>query len=343
MSQETINWLNNFTLVGFTDKRGKAWHYRESDQGAEPNHYTGEIPVEDVHRRLFGWEPMIGDVTSRALNEDGVFEIVDPERKAIIRPPRALGVEDEGAIMGVFKSGYQPHSYKAWLLDEVASILDDDLKIGSAGLLAKGAQAWVQVEVPENMETPEGIVFRPNLLATTSFDGSLATTYKRTVTNVVCDNTMRAGLSEKGQEFKIRHTRNSGVRLIEARDALAIVHTVADDFMAEVASLTSVKVSDGDWRKFLDEIAPMDDKEGRALTMATNKRDALTSMWNHDERVAPWKGTAWGVMQAMNTYAHHGQIVRGVSRAERNMSNAVKGAFDKLDAETRSTILAIAQ
>ena len=38
MSQETLAWLNTNVLVGFTDKRGIAWHYRASEQGSEPNH-----------------------------------------------------------------------------------------------------------------------------------------------------------------------------------------------------------------------------------------------------------------------------------------------------------------
>ena len=49
----------------------------------------------------------------------------------------------------------------------MANILDDDLSISSAGLLRGGAVAWVEVSVPESITTPEGVVFRPNLLATT--------------------------------------------------------------------------------------------------------------------------------------------------------------------------------
>jgi hypothetical protein len=55
MSKETLQHLNANTLIGFTDKRGHAWHYRADEQGAEPNHYPGAIPLEDVQRRLFGW------------------------------------------------------------------------------------------------------------------------------------------------------------------------------------------------------------------------------------------------------------------------------------------------
>ena len=55
--KETLQWLDENMLIGFTDKRGTAWHYRTDLQGAEPNHYPGAIPVADVKRRLFDSRP----------------------------------------------------------------------------------------------------------------------------------------------------------------------------------------------------------------------------------------------------------------------------------------------
>ena len=56
MSRETMLHLNTNTLIGFTDRRGNAWHYRAVLQGAESNHYPGAIPVADVRRRLLNWQ-----------------------------------------------------------------------------------------------------------------------------------------------------------------------------------------------------------------------------------------------------------------------------------------------
>lgn len=346
MSQQTATWLNTMTLIGFTDQRAHAWHYRADEQGAEPNHYPGAIPVQDVRRRLFDWRVLEGDVTSTAtlLSNDGVgtVTITDPDRKAMLRPPGALGAQDPGAILGIFKSGYAGHDYSRWLLEQVAEILDDDLAIGSAGLLRAGALAWVSIEVPETITTPEGVAFRPHLLATTSFDGSVATTYGRKVQLVVCDNTHAVAMRESGQQLKVRHSRHSQVRLADARDALALVHTIADDFAAEVAELTSVAVSAGDWARFLDELAPIPDEDGRARTLAVSKRESLQRLWNHDTRVAPWRGTAFGVMQAVNTFTHHEAIVRGMVRSERNMLRAATGDIDALDRHSVQTIMRIA-
>jgi phage/plasmid-like protein (TIGR03299 family) len=338
MSQETSLWLNQNTLIGFTEKRGRAWHYRSVDQGTESNHYEGPVPIDDVHRRLFHWNAVEADIKVTVMNADGVMEITDPTRKAIVRP-------DTGTVLGIFKKTYQMHQYDEWLLDNIANLLDDDLNIGSAGLLKSGAVAWVSVEVPENVVTPEGVEFRPNLLASTSFDGSLATTYIRCVTNVVCDNTMSAALYEKGQSYKLKHTRYSNLKLQDARDALKMIHTVSDEFAAQIAELNKVRVSDKEWSKFIDAIAPVEKDgealKGRGLTMAESKRDELNRLWNHDERVAPWRGTKWGVVQAMNTFTHHSGIVRGADRPERNMLRAVTGGVDALDLSTLDTLNAV--
>jgi hypothetical protein len=48
-------YLNINTLIGNTDARGHAWHYRAEDQGEQSNHYPGPIPIEDVRRRLCCW------------------------------------------------------------------------------------------------------------------------------------------------------------------------------------------------------------------------------------------------------------------------------------------------
>lgn len=342
MSQETVEWLNTYTL-----QSRKVWHTDAALQKITNTVYDGDIPVDDVLKRLFAWETVEADITATAtlLSEDGVenLSITDPERKAILRPPAALGPHDQGAILGIFKSGYKPHSYAKWLIENVSHILDADLGIYSAGLLRGGAQAWVQVTVPDTITTPEGVEFRPNLLAVTSFDGSLATTYKRSIRNAVCDNTMALVLASEGESYRVKHTRYSDLKLLDAREALAMVHTVADDFAAQVAELTSITVTDREFDDFLESLNPLKDekgqpKEGRALTMATHRQNELRALWNGDARVTPWKNTAYGVVQAVNTHRHHVASVRGAERDERNMAMAVTGEIDRLDAHTLQTL-----
>lgn len=345
MSKETLEHLNLNTLIGNTANRGTAWHYRAELQGTESNHYTGPIPVGDVQRRLFNWkaearriavEAPASIATMTHIGDDGY-----PARWTVVEGRQAIcsTMDANSTPMGIFKDGYVIHQYTEWLLGTVARILGDTLTISSAGLLKDGAIAWVEVSVPETLHTPEGLDFRPNLLATTSHDGSIATTFKRTVTATVCDNTRAIALGEKGQVFKVKHSRNSGMKLAEARQALNVVHSLADDFTTEVAHLARITVNHSTWNRFLQAIAPLEDANGealtgRALTLARNKQEALDAMYQWDERAATWRGTALGVMQAVNTYEHHQSTVRGTSRPERNMLRAITGDYDTVDATT---------
>ena len=329
MSKETLAHLNTQTLIGYTAKRGTAWHYRAEHQGTEPNHYTGPIPVADVYRRLFAWTPVSAALQAVLMDDNGVTTITDDTRQVIIRP-------DTGTVLGVFKNGYQIHNYADWLVGNVESILDtDELAIGSAGLLKGGAVAWVQIEMEETLSV-EGVEFRPFLTAATSLDGSLATTYQTGSQVVVCDNTLSAALGQSSQRVKIRHSTHSLGRLTSVRDALGIVHGVADSFAAAVAALCDEAVSPARWERFVTAYTGEGDPKAgkRAAANAKANAETLHQLWNYDPRVSPWKGTAYGVVAAANTWLHHEAQVRGADRATRNMERAITGKVDEFDTAT---------
>ncbi len=121
-----------------------------------------------------------------------------------------------------------------------------------------------------------------------------------------------------------------------------MVHTLADDFAAEIAALCSTQVSDRQWEQFLDAHVPRTDRTGarltgRALTLTDSKRQSLQHLYRTDPRVAPWAGTAHGVLQAVNTYHHHESLIRG-DRQERNNLRTVTGEISRLDHDTWQTL-----
>jgi len=158
----------------------------------------------------------------------------------------------------------------------------------------------------------------------------------------VYDNARELALSETGQQVKVKLSRNSRAQLGPARQALALVHTLADEFAAEVAQLCATTVTASQWQRFLDAQVPRVDATGqpltgRALTLAGTKRDMLADLYRTDPRVAPWAGTAHGVLQAVNAYDQHDRVVRG-DRAERNSLKTITGEFGKLDRCTWHTL-----
>lgn len=316
--------------AGFTGKRGMPWWY-QSGMGMESNLYDGAIPFADCESH-FGFSVI--DTPVYVMTQGGVMEV--PGKRAWLR-------EDTNDVFGIHSATYNGHSYSEWLLKHVMALVGGSADVANIGLLNKGAVAFVQIEMPESVTADGGVSIRPFILATTSFDATIATTYKTGFTNVVCDNTYAAFMSERTETYRVKHTRNSTFNVTDAATALNTLNLIADNTVAEVNRLMAIDVSDKAWSQFVSAHAPTTDGKGvdlspRAITYAENKREALSGLYRTDIRVAPWAGTAWGVLQAVNTYNQHLAIVRGADRAERSMLRAVKDEIGPADRLTLATL-----
>jgi len=354
MSKETIQWLNANTLVGFTTDRdkyagngflidGRPWWQIDGYQGG----FEGPIPVQAVLDRLFYWEATEGDLTVRipvddAEDMDGIADdgsmyrnMIVPGRKAIIRP-------DTEEVLGVFMSGYQVHQYHEWLIENVHSIVDDsEAGIATAGLLRGGAQAYVSIELPEAVTTASGFPLRSNIIAMTSMNGSLATTYKAGAHAPVCDNSLAWFTGGEANRIKIKHSSNSLRRIGSVRDALGILYSTTEQMVEFLDRCAETTVTDDQWRQVVAAIVqppdPQPNGKGglvnqRAVTIAGNKVDELWDLYKRDKRVGNLTGTLAGVYQAANTWNEHFRT-RNDNGVERVMQGVVDGSSDQFDRE----------
>lgn len=354
MSAESMDWLNRFTLVGYTEKRGNAWTYRADNEYSVANHYPGAIPVGDVETKLLYWDALELPFTislPEFLGPDGVTAartITVPDRKAIVHP-------ETGDVLGVFRESYGTTQYRHALIEKLSEIVGEsrgDLGVGSAGLLKRGAVAWVMLESPENRVMPNGFAFREHILATTSHDGTLANTYTECSTAVVCDNTFAAAMSERGRRYTSKHSKRATIDIDGAREALGILVEGGNAFEAECMALTRKKVSAQKFGAFVEAWAPLptDMKNTRGTTVAEKKRATLTELYKSDERVTPWRGTAFGIVQAVNTYGQHYAAVRngaddekgkGAIRYARSVLGAADGTLAQQGADTRRIMASV--
>lgn len=363
MSAETIEWLNQNTMIGFTANReaykhmgwgvqydedageNRAWWYTpEFDNG-----YPGAIPVEEVERVLFNWEPIeteimykrrdVTEADADAIDGNGPFLWVPSDKyKGIMHP-------DTEVEFGVFgKDSYKIHSYKEWLVDNLSRLVDGEAGIATAGMLRDGGVAYVTVELPENVEVA-GMDIRPQLLAATSVDGTKATTYKAITQVCVCDNTLDLAIqSGEGGMFKVRHSSKSLGRLGDARDALGIIYKQAEDMEQFLTELASVDVTDAQFNAIVKAIKPIPEPETaikgdksvvtnqRAITIADNTQQDLRQLWHRDPRVTPWTGTLLGAFQATNTWHNHMRS-NSDNGVERVMTSTLANNVAKFDRE----------
>ncbi len=368
MSKETIEWLNENTLMGFCSDREKwaqgwtknggefavqPWHATEDYTGA----YEGPIPVEAVMDRLFNWQAVEAETfvklpatyeTMTGTEDDGTpFRMKSiPGRKGIVR-------SDNGAVMFIGADGYTIHQYNEWLLDKVGTLLDTnttDLGIASAGLLSGGGIAYVGLELPEAVDVgTTGFSVRPSLIATTSHNGKLATNYMLAATIPVCDNSLAAAYGEAdkaGTRYKIKHTSGSANRIEDARQALGILFQATEEMTKFLTQLAEWEVGAKEFANVMNELCPVPEqvldagkvKNIRTITNAQNKRDSIAMLYYGDPRVTPWQGTALGVLQAFNTWNEHERINRGTQTVERQMMETLTGKVAEYDNFVLSTL-----
>ena len=339
-SREGIDNLNNNILVGFTEKNGRPWWYLKNRQPDEPTVYPGAIPSEDVKRRIFNWEAQERPAYFGGPNGE-VLEAKD--RKAIVHG-------DSNLLFQFARRNYEIHQYQDVLFEKVQEILDDgELHIGAAGLLRRGAGAFMTVEPSENLLAQCGLELKPRLLSATSHDSKLATTYKMVATIVVCDNTLAMALAESGPRYKARHTKNSKIRVGDIREELGLeIAARGEEFVRFIDELADTKVRESQWLQIVKLLAPIPkDSRPRVAARLENKREHLEALWTSDERCAPWNGSALGVFQVFNTYRLHiaGRASEkendSVKRFERNMTNLLSGTSLKSDKEILDAITAV--
>lgn len=353
MSNETMEWLNDGTKIklGFTDSRGElyAWHHNEyaaaiaaENNGGAQQYYTGAIPLSAVLADILNWHA-----------ETSPVQYVTADGRTIETTDQVIYRNDSGAAFKTgFKDGYKIHQFDDLLIEKTAivtglSVADvvninngtagDMLQIGTVGLLQDGAVFWAQFELPETLRSVKhGLEYRTSLMLGSSHNGTVATQWGLPSTLIVCDNTFAYARGEaKSHAVKVKHTKYSNSAINSAGDALGLVNSAADDFGLMIDELIETKVSGAQFVKFIDAYVPVPEADGRGKTMAENKRDTLSALYMNDPRVAPYAGSAFGVLQMTNTFNQHiASIHSGTDRTEKRYSDLLTGKLADRDAAT---------
>lgn len=345
MSSETLDYLRKNVKIGYTTEDGPAWWRDPENHLSDGSHFDGPVPA-DVARELlsiqlvegtlnpvFSFTDADGTVTKNVASADG--------KKAIIR----VYPDGEGELLNVRSDGYQIHGYEEWIMNAIADTLEtapEDLGIKSCGLLRRGAQAWMQVRLTEDYSVG-GYGYVPFIGVATSADSSLATTPFAGIDAAVCDNTLSLAMANAAAKTKIRHTSKSGGKGKIIRDALGLIRETRVAFEEGAERLMDIPVSEAEWAAWLDMAAPLPEKKdtkngtgGRGYTLASTKRGTLSDLYFTDPKCAPWKGTAFGVIQTDNTWRTWDRTVQAAEggRMERNYINMVNGTTEKEDTDT---------
>lgn len=331
MIENSENNPKSHVLIGYSSEVKHS--YWSAAYASKVDRYKGEVPLEDVHEKLFNWE---------AIQRPIEVQLADGERLPVAGQ-YAIIHSQSNKVFKIATDSYVIHQYQDWLVNNIEKILDCDLRIGIAGILRSGGGAFVSVETPENAVTRNGIPIKSKYLAASSHDSKLATSYKMVGTIIPCENMLVGHLWKiKKAPWINRHTMHSLARVESVRESLGIQLAENTGKMSDfVDSLAEITVTDSQWQEIVERLVPIPDEAlPRVKARLENKRFMFHEMWENDPRCTPWKGSGFGAFQVFNTHELH---IAGPdsSRIDRNMRNIFSDTSQQNDERILNTIMSV--
>lgn len=213
---------------------------------------------------------------------------------------------DTGVGLGVVKN-----TYKIVQNSEAFDLVDTLIDDGSAKWIAGAARdhgrqitmlATINREILIGGDEDERML--PLLVFSTSHDRSCSLTVQIAVFRLVCLNGMTVPTGEP-RMIRIRHTANSGMKIVEARRILGISVGYLDTFTKMANDMITATVTDKQFARFLDRFIPVPEVEEGSQTNviarfnALAMRDAITDSYRKSPNVQNVVGTKWGVYCAV--------------------------------------------
>jgi phage/plasmid-like protein (TIGR03299 family) len=331
--------------IGGTAKRG-VYGGRWIGKGEVTREYEGSIPAGDIYNGLLNWEPLeVPNANLIPVDDVSLADTVLPDGRPavtrIVEGVKSIVRSDNYAPLGRFKDGYDSTGYKG-LMQWTQNTLYGGMTNYATGLLGGGTRFFTQFGLDETLhDGKSGLDFLPFVLFQSSLDGSLANSWSAGSLIAICDNMfagIKASSAAAGRQLKLKRSRYglSEARMSDLRSVLAVTELETQSMTDFLHQTVDIEVSKAQFGKVLDELIPMPDAgeaSKAAVTKSNNRRDSVTALYHNSPMVEPWNGTAFGVIQAFNTYAHHGQNVRGATRVERVYDRVLRG--DMAESDTR--------
>jgi phage/plasmid-like protein (TIGR03299 family) len=243
--------------TGFT-VREPAWH----GLGAVLDDYPRHI---DDARELAGltWEPELVPVYQRQAVPLGVYpdgSLAEREDYVAVPNARLIQRSDTKAVIGHGVSDRYVPILNKQMFEVLEALVDQGLKIETAGSVKGGAQVWALAYLDEPYYLPnDDSASLPYIGVVNSHDGKSAMRAMATQVRIVCWNTIQAAYMDSqrhGQYWEFRHKGGVQDRIDEAKRAISGMRTEADQWVDLANDLLGMRVDQGSYSAFVAEFIP---------------------------------------------------------------------------------------
>ena len=213
------------------------------------------------------------------------------------------------------------------------SLIGGEVRYETAGSLKNGRRVWLLAKLPIAKVVGDDV--EPYLCFTNTHDGSGAVKVAVTPQRVVCQNTLNLALSTAKRSWAMKHVGDLSAKLDEARRTLEL----ADRYMlcldGQAQQLANVTVTDEKLEKILSEMFPCDPEKDTARKQNTVKqlKDEFMICYFMPD-LARFRGTGWGVINAMADMVDHCKPRRNTKSYQENNWNRIMDGHDLVDRVT---------
>lgn len=312
--------INN-GVASFVSAREDAWHQLGTTL---PDAFDAESALR--HGQLADWNlrktPLIAEDPLTGLS------IPVPDKYAVVRDNPV--VKDTADLLGVVGGRYSilQNEELVGLLDTLVD--ESGAHFETAGAVDGGRKVFVSMKLPGHIKIG-GIDRIDNYLAaTTSHDGSTATSIMVTPVRIVCQNTLNMAFGQAKGIHRVKHLHGSQTRLIsEARQTLDLTFDYLDSFQEEANRMINTELTNDQFMKVLQEtFGAKDGAADATVTRRTNQMAEMEYLYHQADTQAEVRNTVWGGLNAMTEWADHFAPVRPGDNADETAVRSQKALFD---------------
>lgn len=236
-------------------------------------------------------------VSKRELKTIDGFEV--PGFYATVR-------DSDNKPLGVVKERYKVVQNRD-AFSFVDNLLGEGVQYETAGSLSGGKRIWLLAKT----ETADilGDKVEPYLVFSNSHDGSGAVQVALTPIRVVCQNTLTLALSGAKRVWSARHDGNINNKIAEAQHTLELTKNYMATLAEKADILTQIVVPNPAFIEFVHAMLPYQKAEeemtDRMKEVVDRERDLLVGIYNTKEDLQRFRGTAWGVLNAVADFVPH--------------------------------------
>jgi phage/plasmid-like protein (TIGR03299 family) len=281
--------------------------------------YTGQLPWHGLGQYLESPATSEEAIIAAHLNwnviklpvyfkKDGSDVIVD-DGFATIR-------EDNSKVLGVVGN-----EYTIVQNNEAFSFFDNVVGMNAAmyhtaGSLGDGKKVWILAKLPDNIVIKANDIIDKYILLYTSHDGSTGLHMMATPVRVVCQNTLNVAIAEGSREISIRHTKNYGGRLEEAKRILGLTLEYYANFETIANAMAEKQLNTEKLSDYITTLIPLVAERGGVKTNNTQRikaRNRITTLFDNPKNTLPGiRGSLWSAYNAATEYADWGKRAKGL-------------------------------